>query len=64
MYNVVKELRLNKYVILSLDRPITEKAYFKVFADGAEYGIIPMYDFPGIAIESPDSFLGKTISLG
>lgn len=63
MYNVTNELRLNKYLILSFDKPIIEHNYSKVLSDGKEYHIVPMYDFPGIAIESFDSFLGKSVTL-
>ena len=61
MYKVVSEIRLNKYIILSFDKPIIESAYSKIVIEGREFKIVPMYDFPGIAIESPDSFIGKKV---
>lgn len=64
MYHILKELHTGKYVILVLDKPISERHYNAYHIEGEFFDVVPLYDMPGcIAIESSDSFIGKTVDL-
>jgi hypothetical protein len=61
MRTVLSELHLNQFTVLNLDDEPNEK--YKLFRiDGREYKPVPIHVLPNcIAIESPDSFVGKEV---
>ena len=62
MNKVVYEFKADKYMVLSLDEMKTPNSYKKYSINGKTYDIVPVYDAPNcIAVESSDSFLGKTV---
>ena len=62
MRKVISEITLGKYKALILDGPVPIHQYSKYRIDGFYYDIVPVYDAKNcIAIESADSFLGKTV---
>ena len=62
MYSVISEFHAGKYLVMEIDRSIIEKEYNAYQIDGRIYPAISVYDLPKhIAIESNESFLGKTI---
>lgn len=62
MNKVVYEFKADKYMALVLDEMKTPKSYQKYSIDGKTYDIVPVYDAPNcIALESSDSFIGKTV---
>ncbi len=65
MYRIAEAFRTGEYVLLTLDKPITERAYRKIEIDGTAYELVPSYDLPErtIVIRSEGSFLGKMARL-
>lgn len=62
MNKVVHEFKAVKYMVLELDEKKTPDFYKKYSIDGKEYDIVPISNAPNcIAVESSDSFLGKTV---
>lgn len=62
MRKVISEFSLGKYKILALDGELPSKGYRSYVVDGKPFSIVPLYDMPNsIAIESKDSFIGKTV---
>lgn len=63
MNKVISEFSLGKYMVLKLDEKKPPKSYTKYQIDGKSYKIIPIYDEAHcIAVESSDSFKGKTVA--
>lgn len=59
---VISELTVNKYKVLILDERQTNIDYNSYLIDGKEYKPVSIYDAPNcIAIESDDTFKGKTV---
>ncbi len=54
---------MRQYVLLTLDRPIEERAYDMIEIEGKQYDIVPSYDIPGIAIQAEGSFVGQKARL-
>ncbi len=63
MYEIVDEWRAGKYILLFLNKPITERRYNAIKIGEKEYGIVPSYGVMGIAIESDGSFVGRKAKL-
>ena len=64
MYRVVDEWHTNRFAVLTLDKPIEGKTYFHFKIDGKIYDVVPVYGLPGcIAVESDESFIGKTVEV-
>ena len=62
MRKVVNEFSLGPYKVLALDGALPNRGYREYIIDGRSFGIVPLYDVPdSIAIESKDSFIGKTV---
>lgn len=62
MAKVVYEFSVGKYKVLKLDSEKPDTKYTGYLIDGKPFKIIPMYDAANcIAIESADSFSGKTV---
>ena len=62
MSKVISEFSVGKYKILKLDGAKPNKKYTKYVIDGKEHSVVPIYDAVDcIAIESSDSFKGKTV---
>lgn len=62
MRKIISELSAGKYKVLKLDGARPLSAHSKYVIDGKEYGIVPIYDAINcIAVESADSFEGKTV---
>lgn len=62
MNKVISEFGIGKYKVLHLDEKKPPKAYTKYAIDGKHFKAIPIYDAPNcIAVESNDSFKGKTV---
>ena len=62
MAKVISEFSVGNYMMLKLDDAIPSKEYTKYLIDGKEYAIVPVYDAVNcIAVESSDSFMGKTV---
>lgn len=62
MVKVISEFSVGKYKVLKLDGVKPDKKYTRYLIDGKEYAIVPIYDAVDcIAIESSDSFKGKTV---
>ena len=59
---VISEFSLGQYKILALDRELPTKGYSQYVIEGKLFNIVPLYDLPNsIAVESTDSFIGKTV---
>lgn len=62
MLKIIKEFSIGPYKVLSVDGVLPLSGYRKYVIDGKNYSIVPLYDIPNsIAIESNDSFIGKTV---
>lgn len=62
MAHVVYEFGAGKYKVLKLDAEKPNTKYTGYLIDGKPFKIIPMYDAANcIAIESSESFKGKTV---
>ena len=62
MRKVISEFSLGKYKVLALDGELPTKGHRNYVIDGKLFSIVPLYDIPNsIAIESNDSFIGKTV---
>ena len=62
MRKITSELKAGKYKVLKLDGARPNIRYSKYVIGGKEYGIVPIYDaIDCIAVESSDSFEGKTV---
>lgn len=62
MNKVVDEISIEGKKILRLDEMKTPMSYRKYSIDGKTYNIVPVYDAKNcIAIESTESFIGKTV---
>lgn len=62
MNEIIYEFSAGKYRVLKLDGQMPTKAYDYLMIDGKSYKPVPIYDAPNcIAIESTDSFWGKTV---
>ena len=61
MSKVIDEFHINKYAVLILDK-MPQKVYTSFLISGTKYKPVPVYDARNcIAIESNESFVGKTI---
>lgn len=59
---VVSDFSVGKYRVLKLDGAKPNKQYNAYRIDGIVFKIIPLYDAVNcIAVESSDSFVGKTV---
>lgn len=62
MRKVLSDFSVGKYRVLKLDGETPKNKYSGYMIDGKEYAAVPMYDVQNcIAIESSDSFAGKTV---
>lgn len=62
MRTVVSDFGVGKYRVLKLDGAKPTKAYSAYLIDGVVFNIVPLYDAVNcIAVESFDSFTGKTV---
>ena len=62
MRKVVSEFGIGKYRVLKLDGEIPKVKHSGYTIDGRQYKAVPMYDTQNcVAIESTDSFVGKTV---
>lgn len=62
MAKIISEFSIKQYKVLQLDKLDAPKDYRKYVIDGKTYDVVPLYDLPDcIAIESADSFKGKTV---
>ena len=62
MLRVVYDFSVGKYRVLKLDGEKPKKNYSCYVIDGKKYVGVPIYDAQNcIAIESSDSFVGKTV---
>lgn len=62
MRKVVSDFAVGKYRVLKLDGELPKTKYNGYLIDGKKYNAVPMYDAQNcIAVESPDSFVGKTV---
>lgn len=64
MLKIVDEFQIGKYMVLKLDGNIQDtKDYRKYRIDGKIYNPVPVYDMGNnvIAVESENSFFGKTV---
>jgi hypothetical protein len=62
MRTVVSDFGVGKYRVLKLDGEKPMKPYNAYRIDGVVFPIVPLYDAMNcIAIESADSFTGKTV---
>lgn len=58
---VISEFKIHKYVVLKLDK-MPKTKYTKYRIGNIEFAPVPVYDMPScIAIESNESFIGKTV---
>ena len=62
MRKVISEFSLGQYKVLALDGELPTKGHSKYDIGGKLFSIVPLYDLPNsIAIESTESFIGKTV---
>ena len=62
MRKVIYEFSVNKYKLLKLDGELPKTKYTCFLIDGKKYKPVPVYDAPNcIAVETEESFLGKTV---
>lgn len=62
MNTIIYEFKAEEYAVLVLDEIKTPKTYRSYLIDGKYYNIIPVYDATNcIAVESSESFIGKTV---
>ncbi len=64
MYRIISKLRVGKYLVLGIDRPIEEKEYNRYIINGLEYDIVPVYDLPkSIAIETSQDIEAEEVNV-
>ena len=61
--HVINELHIGKYVVLMLDQDWKIEKFSSVEVEGRNYPILPAYGISEFAIESTESFIGKSITL-